>query len=60
MTDTENLTAEEISELMDASRVLCPTGGECPHCGESRIDWLTWNADMETVTCQACGVGYTP
>ena len=65
MTDSEyctgdNLTAEDIIELMGASKAWYPTGGECPHCGESRVDWLTWTANGETVICQACRAEYTP
>ena len=57
---SEYCTDEEIIELMDAREAWYPTGGECPYCGESRVDWLTWTANGETVICQACRAEYTP
>jgi predicted RNA-binding Zn-ribbon protein involved in translation (DUF1610 family) len=31
----------------------------CPHCGESRIDFLEWEDD-ESVKCRTCGRTYHP
>jgi len=35
-------------------------GDECPNCGESRVDYLIWDNDCETVTCMFCGETYRP
>jgi transcription elongation factor Elf1 len=32
----------------------------CPACGERHVDWLAWDDDGETVTCQTCGARYDP
>ena len=28
----------------------------CPHCGETRVDWLV--VDEDHVDCLSCGIGY--
>jgi len=34
--------------------------GECPKCGERRMDSLVWDEDGVLVTCQSCGCEYDP
>jgi rubredoxin len=41
----------------DDDRVL--PGGECPRCGEDRIDFLVW-IDDERVRCASCDHVYEP
>ena len=48
--------AEKLREGYD----LVDDGNACPHCYEDRVDWLAWNKDGETVTCQSCGTVYNP
>jgi uncharacterized OB-fold protein len=32
----------------------------CPSCGETDADWLVWDDEGETVTCENCGRVYVP
>jgi len=32
----------------------------CPYCCESRVDYLVWQEDDETVLCLSCGKTYRP
>jgi DNA-directed RNA polymerase subunit RPC12/RpoP len=34
-------------------------GTECPYCGESKYDNLTWD-DFDYLNCQTCGTIYEP
>jgi uncharacterized Zn finger protein len=36
-----------------------PEAPACPHCGESRVDFLEWQDDV-TVRCLSCGGTYQP
>jgi len=38
----------------DDDRVHAHDG--CPHCGETRVDWLV--IDEDHVDCLSCGIGY--
>jgi predicted RNA-binding Zn-ribbon protein involved in translation (DUF1610 family) len=31
----------------------------CPHCGETRVDYLEWDDD-DVVNCLTCGKSYKP
>lgn len=45
----------QFAELVD-ERVPAKWG--CPACGETRMDWLGWGEDGETVTCATCRAEY--
>lgn len=48
------------AELDEEGNELVAECAKCPTCGERRMDWLLWDADGYEVTCQTCGVVYTP
>jgi hypothetical protein len=49
---------DEGNELLEWDGVQ--EGDACPNCFETRIDWLVWNDDGETVTCATCSAVYNP
>ena len=59
------------AETLDISDAMTPeeiesadhvdSSAACPTCGESRVDFLAWDADdRDIVECQTCGTIYHP
>lgn len=46
-----------MNTLMTTEEDLVPEGCECPHCGETRIDYLVLDEE-DWVVCETCCTEY--